>query len=153
METWKLRAAMAAFGLFVFSGFYSVNELRHLLWGRKAQAEVVEAKLGRDPGSRRGREVLLATLSYTDADGQARTTTDILHADSEISQGDRVVVQYIPGDEYATRVEGNRNLLPLAIFGGSLLAAGAFVAMLIREANEPYRKKRRPSPPPGSKRR
>ncbi|WP_337174308.1 hypothetical protein [Paludisphaera sp.] len=125
MEIRRLRLAMTALVVFVVSGFSSVNEPRYLLWGRAARADVVEAKLGRDPGSRRGRNVMLATLSYREEGGEHRTTTDILPPDWEITAGDEVAVQYIPGDPYTARVVGNRSLLPVAVFGGSLLAVGA----------------------------
>ncbi len=148
METRNLRLAMTAFMVFVMSGFFSVGELRYLAWGRKAPAEVVEAVIGRDPNSRKAREALLATVSFRDSEGQNRTTTLILPPDSQLAAGAATTVQYVPGDQYAIRLDGDRELLWVGIFVAGLLATAAFVGKIVLEAREPVTKKRRPAPPP-----
>ncbi|WP_165248370.1 DUF3592 domain-containing protein [Paludisphaera soli] len=146
METLKIRLAFGAFLAFMISGFYSVNELRYLIWGRTAPGQVAEAYVGPDPNRRGRAEALIVTVTFRDQDGGARSATDVVHGDSEISVGDEVPVQYVPGSEYAVRLAGNRQLAPVFLFLGCLGALAVFIGLLIREANEPVKNNRRRAP-------
>lgn len=142
MESSKIRLAFGAFMVFVVSGYYSLDEARYLAWGRNAQADVVESYVSPNPGGRRRPDVRVVRVSFPDEEGRARTGTDLLHRDSEVRAGDRVAVDYIPGNEYMVRLVGHRNLAPVFIFLACLGAMAVFLGMLVREANEPAGRRR-----------
>lgn len=154
-ERVKLGSIFLALLATAVSACHAYHEARYLARGRKAPGVVTAAYVIKKPRAKRSwdREVLGVKADFTGADGKHHTADDTLPTSSKLAPGDEVVVEYIPGEGRSGRLEGNREYFWLAVLPASLVASGIFVGMLVREANGPIKKKRRPAPPPGPLRR
>lgn len=148
-ERVKLGSVFLALLAIVVSGCYAYHEVRYLAWGRKAPGVVTAAYTVKKPRARRSwdRELLGVKVDYTGADGKPHAADDKLPISSKLAPGDAVVVEYIPGEGRSGRLEGNREYFWLAVLPASLVASVILVGMLVREANGPVKKKRRPASP------
>lgn len=139
----------------IVSGCYTVREARYLARGLKAPGVATAAYeiKGRHPRGPWRNKRLGVIIDDTGADGRRHTANDTLPPNATPARGDAVVVESIRGEGRSGRPEGNRDDFWAGIFPVAPIASGALVGMLIREAGEPHRKKRRPAPPPGPLRR
>ncbi len=119
--------------LFFASMFTSCTELRYLAWGRKTQGHVTEVT--RSTLARPGETLWRVRYEFQD-DGRAR------HEETRLAEGERplptagaeVEIQYVPGSSGTSRLAGQRDLLALAIFFGSLaLMVGASAYLIWRD--------------------
>jgi hypothetical protein len=138
MRTWKIPLAFSAFVASMIAGCYALDELRYAVWGRSAEGTVTESFIALEPGSEiDSQKVRVVRFSFRDQDGRPQSGVDRVHPDSPIQAGDRIAVQYIGGDEYRKRLEGNRQLGALIFFFCCFGAVVAFVCLLARGADAP----------------
>jgi hypothetical protein len=137
----KIRLAFGFFMAFLISGCFARDEFRYAIWGARTKATVDDTSTHRF--GRNSSPVKVVTLGFNDPATGHRAGQDQVAPDYPIQPGETVAVQYIPGDEYAVRVLGNRNLVPVFFFFGCLVAMAVAVGLLAREANQPVRGRRR----------
>ncbi|MDX2037528.1 MAG: hypothetical protein SFX72_12825 [Isosphaeraceae bacterium] len=91
---------LGAVAIFLVSAYLVVGEIGYLLQGVTTDADLVSAAVVRVPASRGGSRSMLR-VEYLYRDGStARQATQLLPPDSEVPEGPRVSIEYIPGSEY-----------------------------------------------------
>jgi hypothetical protein len=116
--------------LFFASMFASCTELRYLAWGRKTEGRITEVT--RSTLARPGEALWRVKYEFAD-DGLAR------HEEARLAEGERplpaagaqVQIHYVPGSGGISRLAGQRDLVALAIFFGSLALMAVASAYLI----------------------
>ncbi len=129
---------------FLISAWFSWVELKHMVWGAKAEATVSATRVVQRPGGRRRapQMVLDVDFQYKDSSTGNSVSEDLdFDSDSSIQTGDKFEVQYLPGKAESARLGGS--LIPMVFFFGSLGALTWAVVKMSREANSPIPTTRR----------
>lgn len=128
---------------FLVTGYLSFKELKYAVWGATAEATVTntfDTSLGR-------RSPLLAVeYTFTDKDGQQHSERDDVPIDWP-EPGPKVNVQYLPGVEDSSRLEGHSAKVAVWMFLGCCVLLGFAGFKLYQMASEavngpPRRRKR-----------
>lgn len=130
--------------VFLFSAYWSLYELRFLIWGARAEATVLGIKETQSRPSllRASKTFKTVEYSFTDPASGVLVERDRASKASQLEQNP-VPVEYLPGVKESSRLLGNNNARSIWIFVGNLVWFGCLVYRLAKEANEPYRRKRR----------
>ena len=140
-ELGKLKWLLVAVFAFLFSAYFSYQELKFAVAGVTADATVTNTFEVR--GGRRSSPKLAVEYTFTDEDGAHHSERDDVSIGSSISENDTISVQYLPGAEDSSRIEGNSNSFAVAIFLGCLIWLGFSFFKLYREAQNPRPYRRR----------
>ncbi len=143
-ERGKAGLLLAAIAAFLISGWYSYNELKYALHGETADATVLRTYESTEP-TRRGRTGprLAVLYAFADRDGLSREERDWVPLPSDLQGEPTVRVQYLPGEDGASRLAVNRSQLGPVIFAICLAVVVLSLFRLIREANAPIPRRRR----------
>jgi len=133
---------LGACGTFLISGCFALDEARYLVWGKIAEGRVRDKPQAVSIDERYGNRTYLG-VNYTFRDEVAgpRSERDLVPPAMQVSEGQTVPIQYIPGEEKSSRVAGNRSMGYVYTFLGCIAVMAIFIYMLAREANEPVRSK------------
>lgn len=134
---WILIAGIA----FLFSAYLSYKELKFAVWGETAEATVTDTHEVR--GGRRSSPKLAVEYTFTDESGAHHSERDDVSINSAISTNDLLTVQYLPGVDDSSRIEGNSNRFAVVIFLGSLAWLAFSFFKLYRDAQNPHPYRRR----------
>jgi hypothetical protein len=120
------------------SAWFASREVRYLWGGELVDATVLRVldSQGEHPHS---------TVDFEFKDPR---TGDVRRHSAELPLGwrasdGRLQVECVPGADSYARVRGTHQQWSLWVFGASLIACGAYLGWLIREANTPIRRNRR----------
>ena len=143
-ELAKLKWILFAGIAFLLSGYFSFQELKFAVWGTTAQAEVTNTFETRN--SRRGGSLLAVEYTFTDKEGKHYSERDDVPS-SWPSPGPKVTIQYLPGVEDCSRLEGHSSKVAVWVFFGCcawLAYSGYQLYQLASEAVDgpPRRRKR-----------
>lgn len=135
---WILCAGVA----FIVCGIISWNELKYAVWSETADATVT--RTFEYQAGRRGTRKTAVEYTFAEEDGTRRSERDDIPINWPVP-ADVVTVQYLPGVENASRVDGNSNQLPVVFFVICAVLLGFSFFKLYREAQDPhpYRRRRR----------
>ncbi len=137
-EARKVKALLCIAVVALVSGFSSYTELKFLVWGTNGEARIVncyEARKGRRD------EHVAVVYQYDDA-GTLRQDSDHMPIGWQPPGSRLVQIQYIRGAAYGSRIEGQRSLTAVTIFGICLLVGAGFVVKIILDerASRPSRR-------------
>jgi hypothetical protein len=129
----KIRIVLGIIVLFLVSMVMSCQELRYMVSGKTVDAKLELSQVEKSR-SRAGNEVKKRVLAYSFFDGD-KFRREYADVPLNWSNGESptVKVQYLPGKERFSRVEGQRNLVWVAIFFTSLAVAAVGIFMIARE--------------------
>lgn len=132
-ETKNFKRMLFVILTFLVSAFFAYRELKYTLWGQTIDAQIVRT-YQTTPTGRRGRPMLVVEYSFQDA-GQTRREGDRVSLDTPLASDTSVPIQYLPGTDLS-RLAGNRNLVSVWIFLGTLALLAFFLIRLIREGQQ-----------------
>jgi hypothetical protein len=141
-ELAKFKWVLFCLVAFLFSTYYSIREFKFFLFGETASATVTrtfETRTVRTRGP--GTQVLAVEYTFTTTAGEQLSERDDIPIDWPVPEG-TVEIEYVPGSANSSRIVGNRRLLPVWIFFGTLCFLGYSGFQLYKEANEPVRPRR-----------
>ncbi len=124
--------------LFLVSLYISYQELVYLLWGRTAQATIVQTYTV----EKRGRFGLVTGLKrvveyqFIDSAGNTRKDSDEVSPDWDVPERGTIAVRYTPGRDGRSRLAGHVMWFGPVLLGISLLAIGIVGRRLWKEAVE-----------------
>jgi hypothetical protein len=130
-EIRKFKMILVAGLAFLFSAYSSWQELKFAMWGTTAEARVTRTF---DTAERR-RPLLAVEYTFEDRDGRSHSERDDLPA-SFPDPGDVVTVEYLPGVEDSSRIEGHSSMASVWVFLACLGWLGYSAFKLYREASE-----------------
>lgn len=135
---WILIAGIA----FLFSAFFAFQELKYFVWGTTAEATVTNTFETRE----RRRNLLAVEYTFTDKEGQHHSERDDVPSDWP-TPGPKVTIQYMPGVEDSSRLEGHSRTGAVWVFFvccGLLVFAGFKLYQIASDAIDgpPRRRKR-----------
>ena len=136
---WLLGAA----GIFLISCFMAFDEMRYMILGRTSKGRITQVKPYSEPG-RRGRTNQRLSVEYsfkTEPQGSILNERDNVSSDWQLPEGGSVPIQYISGSPDSSRLAGNRNMMWVIVFFGSLGIMSVFLFMLYLEAKQPTKRK------------
>lgn len=123
-EMYRFRLMIFGTVLFLVSCFFSVRELRYMLWGELVDAKIVEVRAVTETG-RYGQTHQRLKVSYQFQDeATQRRESDTVSDSWELERGPTVSVQFIPGSPKTSRLEGHSQRVWLLVFGGSMVGLG-----------------------------
>lgn len=120
---------------FLLSAYASWKEVKFMMWGATATAEVVSVQ--EETGGRRRRSYLAVEYRFTEADGTSRSEKDDVPTSYEVTAPGTVNVQYLPGVADSSRLEGTANNTALFVFVGSIGWVAWTLYSFYREAHAP----------------
>jgi hypothetical protein len=121
------RLTIALLFLLIASIFFSINELRYIIWGNSIEARLIDAHAV--PGRRRSNPPHMH-VEYEFADGaQTRRESDDVDIHSGTGKAPTVPIEYIPGSA-SSRLKGNDHKGWLWV-SGSFLIAGLGIGVLL----------------------
>jgi hypothetical protein len=116
-ELAKLKWILIAGIAFLVTGYLSFQELKFAVWGTTAEATVTRT-FETSSGSRRRPKLLLAVeYTFSDEEGQHHSERDDVPS-SWPTPGPKVTIQYMPGVEDSSRLEGHSSQVAVWIFFG-----------------------------------
>jgi hypothetical protein len=142
----KLRLFLTGVVLFLVSGFYSCQECKYALAGKKAPARITRIKQYEEYGGSSPKQRTAVEFEFTDNRGLTRQGKDTFDDRVDAAEGDSIEVQYRAGADGDSRVAGHANTAAVYLFIACLLAVAALSYPLVREIyTEVYapKKKRR----------
>ena len=136
-EVRRFKWILGSAAMFLLSGCYSYDELKYAMFGKHVDAHVLQKNEFND-ARLRGPNVRMIAVKYqfAEAGGGIRSERDNVPLDWPFTAGDTVRVQYIPGVPDRSRLAGNNNLFPVAIFTVCLVLLGVSAFKLWREATD-----------------
>lgn len=135
-EALRFKGMLVAGVLFLFSAYFSYQELRYAIWGQSAEARITSISPYRSTRGLRRRTRQAVRYSFVDEQGQTRDERDDVRSTWQPS-GETVTVAYIPGVADASRLASNTRWYAVWLFLICVAwLAYQFVAV-IREANRP----------------
>jgi hypothetical protein len=130
-ELAKFKRILLAGVVFLISAYYSYQEIKFAIWGATAEATVTrtfETKVKR-------RQLLAVEYKFSDEDGKRYSERDDVPIDWPVPAS-VVTVQYLPGVDDSSRLEGHSSSAAVWIF----LACSAWLAFsgykIYKEASE-----------------
>ncbi|MBP3956262.1 hypothetical protein J8F10_13310 [Gemmata sp. G18] len=139
-ETWKFKCILVCGALFLISCFMCYDELAFQISGKQTAATVTKAY---PSSTRRGGTETTVEYAWSEPGGAPRKamfTTDpswVAPADGKLQ------IVYTPGADGSSRLLGQVRWGWIAIFVGSLGAAGAFMFLMWRESRDDGRPRKR----------
>ncbi|MCA9018312.1 MAG: hypothetical protein KDA77_23525, partial [Planctomycetaceae bacterium] len=122
-ELAKLKWILAAGVAFLVTGYLSFQELKYAVWGTTTEATVTRT-FETSTGSRRRSKMLLAVeYTFTDKEGQSHNERDDVPIDWP-TPGPKVNIQYLPGVEDSSRLEGHSSKVAVWMFLGCCVLLG-----------------------------
>lgn len=115
-ELAKLKWILIAGVAFLVSGYLSFQELKYAIWGTTAEANVTRTYETRE----RRTNLLAVEYTFTDDEGKSHSERDDVPSDWP-TPGATVMVQYLPGVEDSSRLEGHSSKLAVWMFLGCCL--------------------------------
>jgi len=142
-ELAQFKRIIMAIIVFLMTMYFSYQEMKYVIWSTTAEATVTRTfETAESAGRFRRRELLAIEYTFTDEDGQSHNEREDIPLDHP-APGERITVEYIPGVEDSSRIEGYSSLIPIWIFLGCCAWLGYEFFKLYREANEPVSRHRR----------
>ncbi len=148
MESFQELKFLLFVGLFfILSGVASYGELRYRILGRTTEATITSV-VEKD-GSRTGNPKRTLEYRFVEESGTVRTETYDVAADFVVPAPDdgnspsKITIQYVPGDEGASRPDGRSGWFAIAVFLALLGYFSYRVWCLVRT----LRGRRQPKPP------
>jgi hypothetical protein len=136
--------------LTLVSGWFSINEIQYLAMGRTTTAEIRNISHFFESGggwqSRLWGGTDRRTIEYSfkdDAEKEIRTEKSEIPKGSPMPNGGTVKVQYIPREKGASRIAGDRNLIPLVGFAVCSIFTLIFSVRWARNYEPPNAKPKR----------
>lgn len=137
-ESAQIKLGVAVVVLFLFSFISSCSELRYIMRGIDAEAQLVEVK-ELQGNSRRGgsRTYVVAKYRFEDKDGTTRTEMDRVSSKFQPELGvnengsQTVSIQYQSGIPNRSRLKGHDDMMWVYIFLGTLAAGAASVGWFL----------------------
>lgn len=129
----KLRAFLTGIVLFIVSGFYSCQELKYSVVGKKAPGRITRIKEYQDYGGNSPKQRTAVEFEFTDNSGLARQGKDTFDGQVEAAEGDPVEVQYRAGADGGARIAGHANTAAVYLFIICLLGVAALSYPVLRE--------------------
>ena len=131
--------------LIALTGF---TEVRYTLWGLTAEGIVLQTWVSTDMDRRPSHSpplpILAVSFLFRNREGMLQTGFGKALVNATIKVNDKVRVEYLPGIQYHTRLEGQRNRAAMWMFlsavGFFVSAASLAIWSLVREANESVRR-------------
>lgn len=115
-ELAKLKWILAAVVAFLVTGYLSFQELKYAVWGTTAEATVTRTFETRE----RRRNLLAVEYTFTDTEGTSHSERDDVPSDWP-TPGPKVTIQYMPGVEDSSRLEGHSSKVAVWMFLGCCL--------------------------------
>ncbi|MFK7778754.1 MAG: hypothetical protein QM501_11670 [Gimesia sp.] len=131
-ELAKLKWILIAGIAFLVTGYLSFQELKFAVWGTTAEANVTRTFETR--ASRRSR-LLAVEYTFTDKEGKHHSERDDVPIDWP-TPGPKVNIQYMPGVEDSSRLEGHSSKIAVWIFFGCCVWLGYSGFQLYQLASE-----------------
>jgi hypothetical protein len=128
----RFKWLLVGLGVFLLSAVLSWGELEYTLLGKTAEADVTEVRDVVESQRRSDQLLIHVEYSFPDGDGLRHESDRVPVSWPRPSSGGRIRVQYLPGRPHGSRLEGHRNLAPLALLVVSLGAVTGFVIPQIR---------------------
>jgi len=142
----KLRLFLTGVCLFLVSGFYSCQECKYALGGKKAPAHITRIKQYEDYGGDSPKQRTAVEYEFTDDHGLTREGKDTFNDRVDAAEGDTIEVQYRAGADGASRVAGHANTTAVYLFIACLLVVAAlsypFAREIYTEVYAPKKKQR-----------
>lgn len=132
-ETKRFKRMLITALVFLISTYFAYRELKYCVWGKTIDAHVIRKYESNQYSRRSRRPMLVVQYSFNDA-GTTRTEGDQVPFDWKLPDNGTAIVQYLPGQPYASRLDGHRNLFSVWVFFGSLLVAALYIFSLLRQA-------------------
>lgn len=133
-ELKKLKWLVVALVVFLISTYYSWQELKFVVWGQTAQANVTNT-FETSSGGRRSAPLLAVEYTFTDSATGARSERDDVPVDWPLSEN-TVTVQYLPGVVDSSRLHGHSRQSAVLIFVACAAWLGYQGFKLYREASQ-----------------
>ncbi|QDT89628.1 hypothetical protein [Gimesia algae] len=111
-ELKKLKWILIAVVAFLISGYLSFKELKYTVWGATTEATVTNTF---DTAESRRKPLLAVEYTFTDEDGKHYSERDDVPIDWPVP-GPTVNVQYLPGVEDSSRLEGHSSKVAVWVF-------------------------------------
>ena len=131
-ELKKLKWILIAVVAFLVSGYLSFKELKYSVWGARAAATVTNTF---ETAASRRNPLLAVEYTFTDKDGQQHSEWDDVPFDWPVP-GPMVNVQYLPGVEDSSRLEGHSSKVAVWVFLGCCVLLGFAGFKLYQMASE-----------------
>jgi hypothetical protein len=140
----KLRLFLTGIVLFLISGFYSCQELKYSLGGKKAIARITRIReYAGDSGDSTNQKTTVE-FEFTDNAGLTRQGKDTFNGRVDAAEGDPIEVQYRAGTDGDSRVAGHANTNAVYLFMICLLVVAAVSYPFFRQVyDEVYAPKKR----------
>ncbi len=136
-EIAKLKWLFFAGVAFLITGYLSYKEMKYAIRGKSAEATITRTFETTSVGRRgKPRKYLVVEYSFIDDDGKHQNDSDDVALDWPVPE-QSVTVEYLPGVERSSRIEGHSNMFAVWMFLGScalLLFAGVKLYLMAREA-------------------
>jgi hypothetical protein len=136
-ETAKFKMFMAAVVVFLFSAYFSYEELKYSLWGKVTSATVTQVV--HVPARRRSPAHQLVKYSYQEQGGASGTGEFKASESSHVDTGAELEVQYLAGDD--SRLNGEKNTISVIVFFVTLAFLAFSIFQMARQANPGYLQK------------
>lgn len=138
----KMKPFLFAAGVFLVSCWFSLTEIRYMIWGQEATASIVTDfdSQGREQSPRNARGQV--RVAFTD--GGEHRSHSIAVPNSTSLESRQLRIQYIPGSHVAPRLVGERYWWALAIVAGSGICTLWMMRGVLAEAREYSQSQRRP---------
>ncbi len=136
-ELARFKGLLVAGIVFLVSGCYAYSELKYAIWGQMADAKVIRAEQKSTPG-RRGRthHVMRVEYEFAEANGTRRSEKDDVSVDWSPPGDGKISVQYIPGAEHSSRLEGQSHMFAVYLFLGCIVWLGYSLYQIGRQAHD-----------------
>ena len=131
-----IAGGISASGLGLVLGFFlGLEELNYSFWGITTDALIYETyKNIENTGRSASEPVIVFRYTFVNNHHQPQKGFDRLPIGTPGSVGDRIRIQYIPGDNYATRLEGQRNRWTITFVVLPVFVMLALIGLLYRES-------------------
>jgi len=137
-ESMQIRLGGAVVVLFLFSLISSCSELRYIMRGVEAEAQLVEVKELQGRSRRSGSyNYVVAKYRFEDKDGKVRTEMDRVSSRFKPEIGinengsQTVAIEYQSGIPNRSRLKGHDDMLWVYIFLGTIAAGAASVGWFL----------------------
>ncbi|MCG8405688.1 MAG: hypothetical protein MI923_10865 [Phycisphaerales bacterium] len=137
-ESRRFKYWVFAFLIFATCGWLSYQEMKYLIWGRTAEAQITTIRTVTIPRHRfhPSKDMFAVRYRWTDADDVVRE--DVMNRNLNWKQpADNIIrIEYLPGSK-ASRMEGERDYIALLIF---ITIGGLLTFVTIKTWRRAYRK-------------
>lgn len=150
-EIFRAKVLAVAVLILLVSMVATWYEMKYVVWGQTVEARVVEGPVERKTTRRfRERSETLVKYSFFDPElKKNRTEEDRVPAEwranetvlpGQTNPARTATVQFLPGDEFSSRIDGRVNWLAMTIFFGSLLVAAGALTVFFKGYSDHQRR-------------